>query len=433
MALTKHHKSIIFRREAKQLREIIDQSREIIGENGRFNENLLIWRGLTGGKTLEFGGVKDEDDISKWRGRPHDGVFFDEVCEFTRLQAITLSAWNRTTRPGQKCRIVMAFNPPATSDGEWVIGYFGPWIDTQYPNPARPGEIRWFAYIEGKDVERETGDPFYFKGEYIRPKSRTFIPAKLSDNPYLASTDYASTLMALDEVQRKQLLYGDFNALIKDDALQVIPTAWVDAAVERWKKTQDPRTLPEPKHMMSLGVDVSRGGDDLTVYAPRYGNWIGLLVKYPGREITDGQAVVSRLIPLYEDGAVINLDANSWGSSAFDQMRDLDYNIIGTIAQERCDENDRSGRYGFVNVRARDWWHLREMLDPQSGEDVCLPDDRELRADLTAPRFFYRGGKIGVESKDDIKKRRGKSTDCGDAVVLAMADAAAMPNFRTLG
>jgi hypothetical protein len=428
MALTQHRKSIIFRREAKQLREIVDQSREIIGEFGRFNENLLLWRGLPEDRVLELGGVKDEKDVNNWRGRPHDFIGFDELPEFSRRQFLTLSAWNRTTVKGQKCRIVAAFNPPNTSEGQWVIEYFAPWIDKKYPNPAKPGEIRWFAVIDEKDVERPDGKPFDHEGRTVIPKSRTFIPAKLVDNPYLAETGYESTLMALDEVQRKQLLEGDFTTMMGDDAQQVIPSAWVEAAIERWKKGARPTTS-----MLSLGIDVSRGGSDLSVFAPRYGNWIDPLVKFPGSEITNGQAIVSRMINIYEDGAVINIDANSWGSSAYDQMCEKNYNVIGTIAQEGCEDRDKSGKYGFVNVRARDWWHVREMLDPTSGENVCLPDDPELKSDLIAPRFFYRGGKIGVELKEEIKKRRGKSTDCGDAVVLALADAAAMPNFRTLG
>jgi hypothetical protein len=52
--------------------------------------------------------------------------------------------------------------------------------------------------------------------------------------------------------------------------------------------------------------------------------------------------------------------------------------------------------------------------------ELVLPDDGELLGDLTAPTWReVAGGKILIESKADIKKRLGRSTDVGDAVVQA--------------
>jgi hypothetical protein len=52
--------------------------------------------------------------------------------------------------------------------------------------------------------------------------SRTFIPARLADNPYLGE-DYRRTLNLLPEPLRSQLLYGDWKAGQIDDAYQLIP------------------------------------------------------------------------------------------------------------------------------------------------------------------------------------------------------------------
>jgi len=52
----------------------------------------------------------------------------------------------------------------------------------------------------------------------------------------------------------------------------------------------------------------------------------------------------------------------------------------------------------------------------------ALPPDDDLIGDLTAPRWkIQSGGKIIIESKDDIKKRLGRSTDTGDSVVMAFS------------
>ena len=46
--------------------------------------------------------------------------------------------------------------------------------------------------------------------------------------------------------------------------------------------------------------------------------------------------------------------------------------------------------------------------------------DPMLIGDLTAPRWReMAGGKILIESKDDISKRLGRSTDVGDSIVMA--------------
>jgi hypothetical protein len=62
---------------------------------------------------------------------------------------------------------------------------------------------------------------------------------------------------------------------------------------------------------------------------------------------------------------------------------------------------------------------MREALDPRSKSLIALPPSSELKADLCAGHFKITPGGIQVESKEDIKKRIGRSTDLGDAYLLA--------------
>ena len=75
-----------------------------------------------------------------------------------------------------------------------------------------------------------------------------------------------------------------------------------------------------------------------------------------------------------------------------------------------------------MNKRAEAWWRLRQELDPaqEGGSVIALPPDPELRADLAAPRWSLRPNGILLESKDDLRKRLGRSPGKGDAVVLAL-------------
>ena len=61
---------------------------------------------------------------------------------------------------------------------------------------------------------------------------------------------------------------------------------------------------------------------------------------------------------------------------------------------------------------------MRECLDPVHGEDLALPPDAELLADLCAPRYRLTASGILLEAKEEVVRRLGRSPDAGDAVVL---------------
>lgn len=59
--------------------------------------------------------------------------------------------------------------------------YWGPWLNDQYPHPAKPGELRYFVRLDDRDVEVEGAAPITHKGETLLPRlSPTSIPARLS-------------------------------------------------------------------------------------------------------------------------------------------------------------------------------------------------------------------------------------------------------------
>jgi hypothetical protein len=377
---------------------------------------------LPGGRALEFGACQYEADKHKYQGRPHDFIAFDELSEFTESIYRFLIGWLRTIDPDQRCRVVATGNPPSHADGEWVIRYWGPWLDEHHPNPARPGELRWFAVLDGKDREVDGPEPFTYEGELVTPKSRTFIPARLDDNAFLRDSDYARQLRNLPEPLRSQLLYGDFTIGLDDDPWQVIPTAWVRAAMERGRNCTQPDTP-----LTTAGVDVARGGDDQTVIARRWDNWFGPLEKHAGRSTPDGPTGAAIVIAALGSDlqATMNIDVIGVGSSVYDSLsyqKDADghyLNVVGVNFSDRSNGRDRSGMLAYQNVRAEAWWSMREALDPEKGDDIALPDDPELLADLVSPHWKISASGILIESKEDIKRRIGRSPDCGDAVVLA--------------
>lgn len=412
-ALTQHRRSIIFRRESTQLVGIEERSSEIIGGRGQWNGQKHIWR-LPSQRVLRFGAVQKPGDWVKYQGQPNDFVGFDETPHFLENQVRTLMGWNRTTTAGQRCRVIMGFNPPTTAEGMWIIDYFGPWLDPHHPNPAKPGELRWFVNDRGKDIEVPGPEPVEVGGQLLEPTSRTFIPARVEDNPYYMNTGYTKALDALPEPLRSMMRRGDFAAGQEDDAWQVIPTAWVKAAQARW--TPDGG---RGKPMDALGVDVARGGKDKTVMTPRHDHWYGSQAVYPGTATPDGPMCAGLAIANAKDGAPIQVDVIGVGASVYDHLKGAKVQVVALNGSAKSFAHDRSGKLSFANKRAELWWLMREALDPVHGDDIALHPDRELLADLCAPRWKLSGGKVLVEPKDDIIKRIGRSPDRGESVVYA--------------
>lgn len=413
-SLTRHQKILVLRREATQLTGIVDRFTELLGSRDGYNGAERIWR--LPGRQIEFGSTPNPDDWNKYQGRPHDLLVFDEAANFLEGQVRALLGWLRSVDPTQRCQALLTFNPPTSAEGRWIVDFFAPWLDPKHPNPAQPGELRWFATVDGKDMECADGTPFEHNGDLITPLSRTFIPSRVSDNPYLMGTGYMATLQSLPEPLRSQMLYGDFQAGMEDDAMQVIPTAWVEAAQARWKPMHN-----KPR-MDSVGVDVARGGRDNTIIARRHGWWFDEALAYAGKSTPDGPSVAGVTIAAVRDKAPIHIDVVGVGASPYDFLVQAGQHVLGINGAEAAPGTDKSGRLTFANMRSHDWWRMREALDPVADNGIALPPDRQLLVDLCAPTWRLQGRTIYVESREDIIKRIGRSPDWASAYILALHD-----------
>lgn len=436
-ALTQHRQVMIMRRIGTELTAIEDRLETLTGSRDGYNSQKGIWRlRRTDGKSLqiELGSAQHAGDEKKYQGRPHDLLVFDEAVNFLEAQVRFLLTWLRTTTPGQRAQALLTFNPPQDAEGQWIIAFFAPWLDPKHPNPAKPGELRWFASVAGKDLEVEDGRPFVLVGDervydfdpadfepdqIIQPLSRTFIPSRIGDNPFLLGTGYMAQLQALPEPLRSQMLHGDFTAGMEDDKWQVIPTAWVAAAQERWEQA---KAAGQYGHgpMDSLGVDVARGGRDETIIARRHGTWFDEALAFPGTETPDGPAAASHVIMARRDRAPVHIDIIGWGASPFDFLNENGVHTVGVNGSEKSWERAEENDLPFRNKRAEVWWRMREALDPRNPAPIALPPDTKLKADLCAPRYKVSAAGIQVEEKAEIIKRIGRSPDRGDAYCMAL-------------
>lgn len=415
-----HQEGIIFRREATQLDGLIEFSKEVLSSRGDFNKVEKIWT-FDGGKHLKFAGLPQVDDWRKHAGNARDYMGFDEAGEFTKEQVFSLLAWLRTVKEGQRCRMILGSNPPRGGDGEWMIEEFAPWLDDGFPNPAAPGELRW-AIVVGGETEWVEGPGVYERDdEEYEALSRTFIPARLDDNPYLKGTGYRARVQALPEPLRSQLLYGDFKAGREDHEYQVIPSEWIKQAQARWI-SRPPDDVP----MTAVSVDVAQGGSDKTQIQPRYEYWYGLYETFRGEETPDGPSVAAEVIKVMRDGCRVVIDSGGgYGGDTLTQLAHADVDCFGFNSSVRSTSRTRDSLLGFRNFRAQAVWQFREALDPDYGSQIALPPDPEMYADLCAYRYEVKdtkdGGEIQIGPKEDMRERLGRSPDKGDCTIMLHA------------
>lgn len=201
----------------------------------------------------------------------------------------------------------------------------------------------------------------------------------------------------------------------------VIPLGWVEQAMARWRDwvSTKNRVLAG---LTTFGVDIAGAGVDETCIAKRTGLVTESLDKYPQADTMEvAGTVAAKLNPHRVGGGRAVLDVIGIGQGVYDRLRELDYPVEPFIASgSAAGLHDRSGEFGFTTLRSAAWWNMRELLDPSRNYGVVLPDDEMLKADLCSPRWrTVSGGKIQVEAKPDVRKRLGRSTDAGDAVVMS--------------
>lgn len=453
LATHRHKRSLIVRQEKMQTRKFVQDIAAIVGNRDGYNSQSSSWVMECNGQTrlVEFAGMENEGDEEKQQGVDYDLKCYDEVTQMREWQVRYTMGWVRAAQNADgtmtRCRVLMTFNPPTTAEGRWIIRFFAPWLDPKHPNPAKDGEIRWMTTVgDNPDYEVDGPEPFvlekgtnrliydfdpalYTPEEIITPKSRTFITARVTDNPFYMATGYIAQLQALPEPLRSQMLRGDFGAGVEDDAMQVIPTAWIEAAMDRWNaKMANPQFVKGP--MDSLGVDAARGGNmgstrgatgrDKMVIYPRHGRFIDKAIVVKGLDVNNGALAATCVVQQRRDLAVVHIDVIGVGTSPYDFLTLNGVHTIAVNGAAASNGTDKSGLLKFANLRSELHWKMREALDPANSECIDLPDDSELLADLAAPTYMLGPSGIKVESKPDIVKRLKRSPDKGDAAIYSL-------------
>jgi hypothetical protein len=194
---------LIVRHTTEELRELIWKSQELypkIIPGIVWSERKMQWQHPNGGR-LWMSYLDRDEDVLRYQGLSFVFVAFDELGQWS-----TPFAWNYMRSRLRSTATDLPVYMRATANPG---GAGGQWVKKMFIDPAPAGQAFWATDVETGEVltypkgHSKEGQPLF---------KRRFIPAKLSDNPYLATSgDYETMLLSLPEHQKRQLLYGDWD------------------------------------------------------------------------------------------------------------------------------------------------------------------------------------------------------------------------------
>ncbi len=215
------------------------------------------------------------------------------------------------------------------------------------------------------------------------------------------------------------------NAEFPDNVADgIIPRSWLAAARARYDRDPIYWDAIASSYYWQFGVDVADGGGDNHARAYFGGRSVlyGITTTVPKGDYRDTMhlaGLVVNDIKSYKD-AIIAVDNLGVGAGTLGRLLEL-----GHLAQA-CTFSaapTRTPKYStkYANLRTQCYWEFREGL--QSGEMAIAPLDGEEEMafeELSAVEYTVNSnGTIVASSKNEVKKKIGRSPDRADAIVMA--------------
>jgi predicted phage terminase large subunit-like protein len=166
---------------------LMDRSKQWwMGTSARWDDKSKAWR-CPGGSRITFGYLEHEDDKYRYASAEFQFIGFDELTQFTETQYTFLSSRLRRLAGSQVPLRKRSATNPVGPGRDWVRKRFVP--------------------DEAMRVDEDT-----FFGHVWLAGDRSFVPARLEDNPHLDIGEYEKSLEHLDPVSKAQIRRGNWKA-----------------------------------------------------------------------------------------------------------------------------------------------------------------------------------------------------------------------------
>lgn len=217
---------------------------------------------------------------------------------------------------------------------------------------------------------------------------------------------------AREQIQK----YGRDNPWVLVNVFGQFPPASMNALIGPDEvKAAMARRYREVEFQMSpriLGIDVARYGDDSSIIFPRQGLQAFNPEQYRNLDGNQGAEITVRKWNSWDvDGCFID-NTGGFGASWIDNLNRLGKTPIGIHFSETQGIDPQ-----YFNKRAEMAFKLVQWIKAGG----ALPDTLELTQALTQTTYTFKGEKLIIEPKEDIKAKLGFSPDHMDALMLTFA------------
>jgi hypothetical protein len=223
----------------------------------------------------------------------------------------------------------------------------------------------------------------------------------------------------------------DFQASVPDIC---IPAEWVEAAVDFELEGNDVGDV-------AVGFDVAGGGSDSSTTIVRVGNRVEYIhnndEKHPTRSMWKAYAIAREF-----EANALNYDSISIGESMYGLLMDSDQDIpfqlnpingANACGDHIVEAEGLPANKVYYNVRSEIWNNLRTRFKNtyehvkgvkvhKHCDLISIPNNEQLKEELSYPKRLDRNGRWLIEGKKDMKSRGLNSPNHADALAYCFAD-----------
>ncbi len=363
-----------------------------------------------------------DDEIEAWSGL-HAANVMVVVTEASGISDIMFDSIEGILQGNS--RLVLVFNPNTTTGESYRSTKNKLYKKFRLNDLNAPNVVNYQKYLNGVidyNIYSEKHIPGQVDYPWVRDKIDKGWATPIKKSEMVKSKhdfEFDGKYYRPNNLFRIKVL-GEFGEEGDD---KLIPLSWIEEAEKRWEEKMnsvDPIIKP-----LDLGVDIAGMGRDTSVYTYRYGSLvreIEIITNAEERETIhmENAGRVKRILDEHTRfGSFAYIDTIGEGAGVYSRLVEQGYENAISYKSSYSAEGltDDTQEREFESLRAYAYWMLRESLNPANSFKLALPPDDVLKEELNEMNWVVRSdGKIGLEKKDDIKKRLGRSPDKADSL-----------------
>lgn len=273
------------------------------------------------------------------------------------------------------------------------------------------------------------------------PENAIVLKANYNNNPHFEDSPLPAEMEECKKRDYDLYLHIWEGEPVADSEFAIIKPKWIQAAVDAHKKLGFAASGEKV-----MGFDVADEGEDASATVTRHGSVVMNVEEWSqkGDVIFSSDHTYSRATALGVNRLIYdNIGMGAGVKAVFNRkegpIRCVGFNAGGAVLKPDQKYFDRTNKDFFRNIKAQMWWAVRDRFyntyraiehGDTFQEDELISLDSEalgkeleyLKAELSRPMVVYDdNGKVGVESKKDMKKRGIPSPNKADAFIMSFA------------